>query len=78
EYLETDPSGRDTDTPIFIVKQGYEPPDFVGYFGVWDRELWSKYLNDEDFQGLFKMSYAQFVQLPVWKQHQLKKEHELW
>ncbi|KAI0222161.1 Advillin [Lamellibrachia satsuma] len=41
EYLETDPSGRDTDTPIFSVKQGYEPPDFIGYFGVWDRELWS-------------------------------------
>uniref|UniRef100_UPI00406D5242 villin n=3 Tax=Paralvinella sulfincola TaxID=644278 RepID=UPI00406D5242 len=41
EYLESDPSGRDPDTPIMTVKQGYEPPDFVGHFGVWDRQLWS-------------------------------------
>lgn len=41
EYVETDPSGRDPDTPIFRIKQGYEPPDFVGYFGVWDRDMWS-------------------------------------
>ena len=43
--METDPSGRDTDTPIFIVKQGYEPPDFIGFFGVWDRDLWSVSFN---------------------------------
>jgi len=41
EYIETDPSGRDAGTPIFMVKQGFEPPDFVGYYGVWDRDLWS-------------------------------------
>jgi hypothetical protein len=41
EYIETDPTGRDKDTPIYVVKQGYEAPDFTGFFGVWDRDLWS-------------------------------------
>ena len=41
DYIRTDPSGRDPDTPIYMVKQGYENVMFVGYFGVWDRELWS-------------------------------------
>ncbi|ESO94636.1 hypothetical protein LOTGIDRAFT_227360 [Lottia gigantea] len=41
EYLKTDPSGRDEDTPILKIKQGFEPPSFTGFFGVWDRELWS-------------------------------------
>jgi len=40
-YLRSDPSGRDQDTPILIVKQGYEPPTFTGFFGVWDRTLWN-------------------------------------
>ena len=34
EYLESDPSGRDQDLPICIVKQGYEPPNFTGFFGM--------------------------------------------
>jgi len=37
----SDPSGRDKGTPVFLIKQGFEPPDFIGYFGVWDRDLWS-------------------------------------
>jgi len=41
DYVETDPSGRDKATPVFLIKQGLEPPDFIGYFGVWDRDLWS-------------------------------------
>ena len=39
--METDPSGRDKDTPVVKVKQGHENPEFVGYFGVWDWEMWS-------------------------------------
>jgi len=39
--VDTDPSGRDKDTPVYLIKQGLEPPDFIGYFGVWDRDLWS-------------------------------------
>ena len=41
EYVKTDPSGRDPDTPIYSIKQGMEPPSFTGFFGVWDRDLWS-------------------------------------
>ncbi len=39
EYLETDPSGRDQDMPIIVVKQGHEPPLFTGFFGAWDDEM---------------------------------------
>ena len=41
DYLASDPQGRDKDTPILIVKQGMEPVTFTGFFGVWDRSLWS-------------------------------------
>ncbi|XP_053142779.1 villin-1 isoform X2 [Hemicordylus capensis] len=36
EYLHTHPSGRDVETPIVIVKQGFEPPTFTGWFLAWD------------------------------------------
>uniref|UniRef100_A0A452V9Y3 Scinderin n=1 Tax=Ursus maritimus TaxID=29073 RepID=A0A452V9Y3_URSMA len=39
-YLETDPSGRDKRTPIVIVKQGHEPPTFIGWFLGWDSGRW--------------------------------------
>ncbi|XP_014405545.1 PREDICTED: advillin isoform X1 [Myotis brandtii] len=41
EYLHTHPSGRDTDTPILIVKQGFELPIFTGWFLAWDSHIWS-------------------------------------
>lgn len=41
EYLHTHPSGRDTGTPILIVKQGFEPPIFTGWFLAWDPHIWS-------------------------------------
>lgn len=40
EYLRTHPSGRDLDTPIVVVKQGYEPPTFTGWFLAWDPLNW--------------------------------------
>ena len=39
--LTTDPSNRDDNTAIVMVKQGYEPPTFTGFFGVWDTSLWN-------------------------------------
>jgi hypothetical protein len=36
DYLRTDPSLRGTDLPVFKVRQGLEPPNFSGFFGVWD------------------------------------------
>ncbi|XP_053410654.1 advillin [Nycticebus coucang] len=41
EYLHTHPSGRDTNTPILIIKQGFEPPIFTGWFLAWDPHIWS-------------------------------------
>ncbi|XP_057680934.1 villin-1 isoform X2 [Corythoichthys intestinalis] len=56
EYLRTHPAGRDLDTPMISVKQGFEPPTFTGWFNAWDPHKWSggksynqirKELNDE-------------------------------
>uniref|UniRef100_A0A3B5A530 Villin like n=1 Tax=Stegastes partitus TaxID=144197 RepID=A0A3B5A530_9TELE len=41
EYLRFHPAGRDPDTPIISVKQGYEPPTFTGWFNAWDPHKWS-------------------------------------
>lgn len=40
-YIETDPANRDRRTPITVVKQGFEPPSFVGWFLGWDDSYWS-------------------------------------
>ncbi|NXB09803.1 VILI protein, partial [Cnemophilus loriae] len=40
EYLRSHPSGRDLATPIIVVKQGYEPPTFTGWFLAWDPLNW--------------------------------------
>uniref|UniRef100_A0A8C4HEX7 Villin-like n=1 Tax=Dicentrarchus labrax TaxID=13489 RepID=A0A8C4HEX7_DICLA len=42
EYLRTHPAGRDPDTPIIFVKQGYEPPTFTGWFSAWDPHKWTQ------------------------------------
>ncbi|KAJ8290637.1 hypothetical protein GJAV_G00015600 [Gymnothorax javanicus] len=39
-YIETDPAGRDKDTPLVVVKQGHEPPTFTGWFLAWDASRW--------------------------------------
>ncbi|KAK9526357.1 hypothetical protein VZT92_015062 [Zoarces viviparus] len=39
-YIETDPSGRDKQTPVVVVKQGHEPPTFTGWFLAWDPSHW--------------------------------------
>ncbi|XP_016011409.2 gelsolin isoform X2 [Rousettus aegyptiacus] len=40
-YIETDPANRDRRTPIIVVKQGSEPPSFVGWFLGWDDNYWA-------------------------------------
>ena len=40
-YIETDPANRDRRTPITVVKQGFEPPSFVGWVLGWDDNYWS-------------------------------------
>lgn len=41
EYLRTHPGTRDPDTPIILIKQGFEPPTFTGWFTAWDPSKWS-------------------------------------
>ncbi|XP_056435256.1 villin-1 [Gadus chalcogrammus] len=41
EYLRSHPAGRDVDTPIVLIKQGFEPPTFTGWFHAWDPQMWS-------------------------------------
>lgn len=41
EYLRTHPGMRDPDTPILLLKQGFEPPTFTGWFLAWDPSKWS-------------------------------------
>uniref|UniRef100_A0A3Q1HWR2 Villin-like n=1 Tax=Acanthochromis polyacanthus TaxID=80966 RepID=A0A3Q1HWR2_9TELE len=41
EYLRFHPAGRDPDTPIIFIKQGYEPLTFTGWFNAWDPHKWS-------------------------------------
>uniref|UniRef100_A0A8B9QDK6 Villin like n=1 Tax=Apteryx owenii TaxID=8824 RepID=A0A8B9QDK6_APTOW len=41
EYLKAHPAGRDLATPIILVKQGYEPLTFTGWFNAWDPYKWS-------------------------------------
>ncbi|KAI3370212.1 hypothetical protein L3Q82_024994 [Scortum barcoo] len=41
EYLSTHPGDRDPDTPIVLIKQGFEPPTFTGWFAAWDPSKWS-------------------------------------
>lgn len=50
EYLRTDPSNRDDNTAIVMMKQGYEPPTFTGFFGVWDTSLWNENKSFEDIR----------------------------
>uniref|UniRef100_A0A8C3V6F5 Gelsolin n=1 Tax=Catharus ustulatus TaxID=91951 RepID=A0A8C3V6F5_CATUS len=40
-YIDTDPSTRDKRTPVTVVKQGFEPPTFSGWFLGWDDDYWA-------------------------------------
>ncbi|CAG0906116.1 unnamed protein product [Darwinula stevensoni] len=53
EYLAADPAQRDQDTPVVRVKQGFEPPNFTGFFGIWDRSLWSVSFPDSWYGAKF-------------------------
>uniref|UniRef100_A0A8C2WW39 Advillin n=1 Tax=Cyclopterus lumpus TaxID=8103 RepID=A0A8C2WW39_CYCLU len=42
EYLRTHPGARDPGTLILLIKQGFEPPTFTGWFTAWDPSKWIK------------------------------------
>uniref|UniRef100_A0A6Q2Y671 Villin-1 n=1 Tax=Esox lucius TaxID=8010 RepID=A0A6Q2Y671_ESOLU len=51
DYLRTHPGGRDVDTPLILVKQGFEPPTFTGWFHAWDPHKWSGGKSYEDLKA---------------------------
>ncbi|NXX97363.1 VILI protein, partial [Centropus bengalensis] len=51
EYLRSHPSARDLDTPIIVVKQGYEPPTFTGWFLAWDPLNWADKKSYEELKA---------------------------
>ncbi|KAM9859541.1 advillin [Aulostomus maculatus] len=50
EYLRMHPGGRDPDTPIILIKQGFEPPTFTGWFTAWDASKWSEGKSYEELK----------------------------
>uniref|UniRef100_A0A665TSJ0 Advillin n=1 Tax=Echeneis naucrates TaxID=173247 RepID=A0A665TSJ0_ECHNA len=53
EYLSTHPGDRDPDTPIIMVKQGFEPLTFTGWFTAWDPSMWSEGKSYEELRKEF-------------------------
>ncbi|XP_073401495.1 villin-1 [Dendrobates tinctorius] len=49
EYLKSHPGSRDVNTPIIVVKQGFEPPTFTGWFHAWDPFKWE---NTKSYEQL--------------------------
>ncbi|KAL0849509.1 hypothetical protein ABMA28_013786 [Loxostege sticticalis] len=39
-YLAQDPAARDPETPIIVLSQGREPPNFTGFFPHWKQTMW--------------------------------------
>ena len=60
EYLSTHPGSRDPDTPIVLIKQGYEPPTFTGWFTAWDPTTWSVSKNNPSSDQGGKHIYCSF------------------
>ncbi|XP_005924849.1 advillin [Haplochromis burtoni] len=53
EYLQTHPGDRDPHTPIVLIKQGFEPPTFTGWFAAWDPTKWSSGKSYEELKKEF-------------------------
>ncbi|MBN3308433.1 VILI protein, partial [Amia calva] len=51
EYLRSHPGGRDLDCPIILIKQGFEPPTFTGWFHAWDPHKWSDGKSYEEMKA---------------------------
>ncbi|KAM7018461.1 gelsolin-like [Tautogolabrus adspersus] len=52
KYIESDPADRDPRTPTVMVKQGFEPPTFTGWFLGWNDEYWTDDLLERFTKGL--------------------------
>lgn len=49
QYISTDGSSRSADdTPVLVIKQGYEPPNFTCHFFAWNPSKWSEGMSYEE------------------------------
>ncbi|XP_020291727.1 villin-1 isoform X2 [Pseudomyrmex gracilis] len=48
-YLYTHPAGRNRNTAISVIKQGFEPATFIGLFDNWNHNLLRDYKSFETF-----------------------------
>ncbi|XP_059925112.1 advillin [Gadus macrocephalus] len=64
DFLRTHPGGRDPDTPIILIKQGFEPPTFTGWFAAWDPFKWSGGNSYEEMRKELGDSAPVPVQVP--------------
>uniref|UniRef100_A0A8C4TIQ1 Villin-1 n=1 Tax=Erpetoichthys calabaricus TaxID=27687 RepID=A0A8C4TIQ1_ERPCA len=67
DYLNTHPGGRDPGTPIFLIKQGFEPPIFTGWFKAWDPHKWSNGKSYEELKAELGDSSAIEMMKPDFK-----------
>ncbi|XP_048515379.1 villin-1 [Athalia rosae] len=51
-FLYTHPAGRDRNTTITVIRQGFEPPTFIGLFENWNHNL----LRDHQSFNVFRIS----------------------
>lgn len=61
EYLRTHPGSRDPDTPVILIKQGFEPLTFTGWFTAWDPVKWS---GGNSYEEMVK-EFGEEAPLPV-------------
>ncbi|KAL7298711.1 hypothetical protein TKK_0008468 [Trichogramma kaykai] len=53
-YLYTHPAARDRNTVISVVRQGLEPPTFIGLFDNWNHNLLRDYRSFESLQSNYQ------------------------
>ncbi|KAF5274704.1 hypothetical protein FQA39_LY07096 [Lamprigera yunnana] len=51
EFLKNDPSGRNVNTTICVIKQNWEPPMFTGFFINWSYSFWDRYQSFEEIRN---------------------------
>uniref|UniRef100_UPI0037E88240 NLR family CARD domain-containing protein 3-like n=1 Tax=Semicossyphus pulcher TaxID=241346 RepID=UPI0037E88240 len=71
QYVESDPSGRDKQTPLVVVKQGHEPPTFTGWFLGWDPSHWDSVSRSMQAMRLEKRKMAATIN--TYSRHDLLK-----
>ncbi|KAM8758180.1 villin-like protein [Rhynchonycteris naso] len=67
EYLKTHPAGRNQAIPIILVKQGYEPHTFTGWFLTWDPYKWTASKDNQSYREVAEGSLGAESAIPKTK-----------